>query len=133
MSPLQNCTCCFRGPQRHSYLKKQIIKSFILSRSCGSGSVQPTHKYIYTKYILTHIFIFIYLCIFNICTPFAIRAFTSLLNASPRGSLWKMLIENMGSCIRNRVFFYLLPSADGDLLHSQLFGEIAGKIHFLFC
>lgn len=30
-------------------------------------------------------------------------------------------------------FFFLLPSEDGDLLHSQLFWETAGKIHFLFC
>lgn len=67
------------------------------------------------------------------CILFAIRALTSLLNASPKGSLWKMLIESMGSCIRNRLFFFLLPSEDGDLLHSQLFWETAGKIHFLFC
>lgn len=30
-------------------------------------------------------------------------------------------------------YFFLLPSEDGDLLQSQLFWEIAGKIHFLFC
>lgn len=53
---------CFRGPQRHSYLKKQIIKSFISSRSCGSGSVQPTHKYIYRYkiYFNTHFYIYLF-------------------------------------------------------------------------
>lgn len=40
--------------------------------------------------------------------------------------------KHMGNCIRNRDFF-LLPSADVDLLHTQLFGEIAGNIHLFFC
>lgn len=38
-----------------------------------------------------------------------------------------------GKLHQKQFFFFLLPSEDGDLLQSQLFWEIAGKIHFLFC
>lgn len=38
-----------------------------------------------------------------------------------------------GKLHQKQFFFFLLPSEDGDFLQSQLFWEIAGKIHFLFC
>lgn len=39
--------------------------------------------------------------------------------------------KHMGNCIRNRDIF-LLPSADVDLLHTQLSGGVAGNIHLVF-
>lgn len=75
--PLQTRTHASAGPDPwvHSCSEKQVthISLFISFRSCCSGSAQPS----------------------GACTFFAIGPFRWLENASTKGNIWKILIENI--------------------------------------